>query len=104
MRKSRDKRKYMNHEGKEVYRYNAVWPVDIFRMVQEVANAHNRTIIMQLTVWVKEGYERWQREEEELRRKKLENSRLVNVFRDAPVVVSDSGDVGWVSPGEHVTR
>lgn len=96
MRKSRGTRKYINHAGQEMYRYNAVWPLDIFRMVQEVANANNRTIIMQLTVWVREGYERWKEESRK--------ARVVSIsggVRDASV---DMPTTGWVSPGETVTR
>jgi hypothetical protein len=55
----KDSNKYTNHDGDEMYRYNWVVPLRVFRLIQEAANAEGRTITRQLTVWVKEGYTRW---------------------------------------------
>lgn len=75
-------KKTMHEVGEEMYRYNMVIPVRVFRLVQEVAWAENRTIIFQLTAWIKEGYTRWKVAKDAEEAKRLEESRLVNVFKD----------------------
>lgn len=62
----KNSRQYRNMAGEEVYRYNAVLPVRVFRLLQEAARAENRTVVLQLTVWIKEGYSRWRAEREKL--------------------------------------
>lgn len=56
--------KYLRHDDEEMYRYNMVIPVRVFRMVQEVCLAENRTIIKQIIIWIREGYERYEQQKQ----------------------------------------
>lgn len=46
-------------DGEEVFVYRALFPVSVWRMLQEVATAEGRTAIMQLVIWINEGYVSW---------------------------------------------